>query len=90
MAKRVDSNQSIIIAGLRQFGATVQDLHSVGHGCPDILVGYKFKSFPMEIKSPGGTLTPAEVKWRDTWRGNYYVITSIEQALQILCDGSED
>jgi hypothetical protein len=89
MAKKVDANQSIIVFGLRQFGASVWDLHTVGHG-PDILVGYRNRSYPMEIKSESGTLTPDEVKWRDNWKGNYYIVRTIEQALQILCDDCED
>jgi hypothetical protein len=67
----------------------VWDLHEVGHG-PDILVGYGGKSYPMEIKSGDGTLTKHEIEWRDKWRGNYYVIHNIEEAMQILCDGMEE
>ena len=90
MPKRVDANQSSIVAGLREFNASVQDLHNVGQGCVDLMVAYRNKVYCFEVKSPGGKLTPAEVKWRDNWKGNYYVIHSIEEAIQILCDGSED
>ena len=38
---KVDANQSDIVAGLRSIGATVQPLHAVGKGCPDLLIGYR-------------------------------------------------
>jgi hypothetical protein len=88
--KRVDANQSSIVAGLREFGASVVSTHMVGHGYPDINVGFRGVNYCFEIKDKGGKLTPAEVKWRDNWKGNYYVIHSIEEAIQILCDESED
>ena len=90
MAKRVDANQAQIVQQLRDFGASVLDLHTVGKGCVDILVGYRGRSYPMEIKTAHGKLTDAEEKFYDEWRGNYYVIHDIEEAIQILIDGSED
>ena len=89
MPRRTDSNQSDIIRMLREFGASVQDLSQVGHGCPDLMVGYRGRTFPMEVKSADGKLTPDEVKWRDNWKGNYYVIRDIETAMQILCDAED-
>ena len=50
MPARVDANQPVIVAALRAIGATVQHLHAVGQGCPDILVGYDGVNFLMEIK----------------------------------------
>jgi DNA-binding NarL/FixJ family response regulator len=38
-AAKVDANQTEITAALRQMGATVQHIHTVGKGCPDLLVG---------------------------------------------------
>ena len=87
--KRVDSNQSEIVAGLREFGASVWDLHTVGHG-PDLLVGYGGKSFPMEVKTLHGQLTADEKAWLDNWHGNYYIVHDIEEAIQILCDSVEE
>ena len=90
MPKRVDANQKYIVQMLRDFGASVQILSNVGHGCPDILVGYNFKNYAFEIKAPGGQLTKDEYDWQQSWRGNYYIIHNIEEALQILCNGVED
>ena len=90
MPKRIDSNHRQIVEMLREFGATVWDAHECGHGSPDIWVCYRWKIYPMEIKSEGGKLTPAEEAWRDNWNGPYYVIRSVEEALQILCDEDGD
>ena len=90
MPRRTDANQSQIVSMLRSFGAAVWDAHSAGHGAPDIWVCYKRRIFPMEIKSEGGKLTPSEIAWRDSWGGPYYVIHSIEEAMQILVDETED
>jgi hypothetical protein len=90
MAKRTDVNQSEIVAGLRQFGASVKDFHEV-KGCFDILAGYRGKDYKFEIKTASGKLTTAEIEFQNSWRGSpVYVIHDIEQALQILCDGMED
>jgi hypothetical protein len=88
MPKRVDANQAEIVRMLRDFGASVIDLHEVGRGCPDLLVGYRWRSYPMEVKSKGGKLTKDEIEFNDTWKGNHYIIRSIEDAIQIIIDGS--
>ena len=48
--KKVDSNQTRVVKALRELGATVQHLHAVGKGCPDIVVGYKNRNYLLEIK----------------------------------------
>jgi hypothetical protein len=68
----------------------VFDLHTIGKGCPDILVGYHGKNYLMEIKSADGRLTPDEQKFHNEWRGIIYTVRTIEQAIQILCDDCED
>jgi hypothetical protein len=90
MAKRVDANQAVIIAGLREFGASVQCLHTIGKGCPDILVGFRGRNYPMEIKYGNARLTPAEQEWRNNWKGDCYVIRTIEEAIDLLNWISED
>ena len=49
-AAKVDANQVEIVEELRKAGCTVQHLHQVGKGCPDILVGYMHMNILMEIK----------------------------------------
>lgn len=84
MPKRVDANQVEIVADLRVIGATVQHLHEVGDGCPDILVGYRRTNYLFEIKGPTGVLTANQRDWHDAWRGRAWIISSIERALEIM------
>lgn len=90
MPKKTDSNQREIVEGLREFGATVFDTHMVGHGFPDIVVGYGGKNYLFEIKTDGGRLTPDEVKFIANWRGITYLVRCIEDCFQVLCNGVED
>lgn len=60
-------------------GATVQPLHTVGRGCPDLLVGYGGTNYLLEVKdglkSPSQRkLTPDEQTWHDEWRGHVTVV----------------
>ena len=84
MPKRVDSNQAFIVAGLREFGASVWVTSNCGKGAPDIVCGYRFRTFPMELKSANGKLTKDEIAWRDGWKGNYYIVHNIEEAIEII------
>lgn len=84
MAKRVDANQKSIVAALRKAGATVTHLHTVHKGCPDLLVGHKNKTYLMEVKVPGGALTPAQEIWHAEWRGQKAIVETIEEALMVI------
>jgi len=90
MAKRSDRNQAEIVAALRARGCSVQDLHTVGKGCPDIVVGYGLGralvryNWLFEIKMPGAKLTGSEPEWHAAWRGQVAVIHSAEEALRIM------
>jgi hypothetical protein len=64
MARRahaVDKNQAAIIRELRRFGSVVIDISAAGDGAPDIIAStWDGHWMPIEIKSLGGKLTPAE------------------------------
>ena len=84
-AYRVDANQPAIVRALRDIGASVQHLHMVGHGCPDLLVGYRGVNYLMEIKSDDkASFTEDEIKWISEWFGNVHIVTSPEQAVEIV------
>lgn len=84
-AARVDGNQALIVDTLRGLGASVHHLHSVGMGCPDLLVGYRRANHLVEVKSPGGKLSPGQVEWHDEWRGaKPVVLRSREDAIEWL------
>jgi Holliday junction resolvase len=89
-AARTDANQEEIVKALRAVGATVQSLAAVGHGVPDLLVGYQGKTILMEVKdgkkSPSKReLTEDQVKWIDSWRGgSVFIVDTVEAAWNAL------
>jgi len=84
-ARRVDNNQAEIVALLRDVpGVTVQHLHTVGNGCPDIAVGFRGFTYFFEIKSENGTLTEDEQRWHEEWTGQVGIIYSAEDALRMM------
>ncbi len=88
-AARVDANQPLITAALRQVGATVQPIHTVGKGCPDLLVGYRGENFLLELKDgdkrpSARKLTSFEAEWHETWRGKVFVVCDVKEALTAI------
>ncbi|MBE9031820.1 hypothetical protein IQ266_18965 [filamentous cyanobacterium LEGE 11480] len=88
-AARIDANQPEIVDTLRRHGATVQPLHTVGGGCPDLLVGYRGKNFLLEVKDglkcpSDRKLTPAQTAWHEAWAGEAVVVLSAGDALRVL------
>lgn len=86
---RVDANQQEIVKILRAVGATVQHLHKVGQGCPDLAVGYQGATYFLEIKDgskppSAQRLTAAQEKWHAQWRGHAAVVNSPLQALETI------
>lgn len=84
-AKRIDVNQPEIVKGLREYeGVSVKDIHALGKGIPDILVGVFGKNILFEIKSGVGELTPDEVEFYADWCGQVSVIRSVEDAVNYI------
>jgi len=91
---RVDENQNEIVKVLRELGASVLILSSVGKGCPDLLIGLSdHKGLKHNIlieikdgkKSPSQRkLTTDEQKFFDTWKGKAVVISSIAEAVLLF------
>lgn len=81
---KADHNQREIVEALRKAGATVLHLHTVGRGCPDILAGYDGEDYLIEIKMPGGVLTPDQAEFFRTWQGHAYVVRSADEALRLI------
>jgi hypothetical protein len=88
-AARVDDNQSEIVAALRRIGATVQPIHQIGKGCPDLLVGWRGMNTLLELKDGEKVpskrkLTQDEVDWHEAWRGQVAVVETVEQAIEAV------
>ena len=83
-ASRVDANQPDIVDGLRAVGATVQHIHTIGKGCPDILAGFRGANYLLEIKPESGRVTADEALWHLTWNGQVTIARTLEQALAVI------
>lgn len=89
-AARVDANQREIIDALRAAGASVQPLHTVGDGVPDLLVGKHGRTHLIEIKDGSKRpserrLTSDQQEWHAWWRGTpVYIVQSADEALAAI------
>jgi len=58
--------------------------------CFDLLVGYRRRTFIMEVKDPSQPpsarqLTPGEAKFREEWRGSdYHIVHTSAEAIRII------
>lgn len=82
-AARKDANQPEIVRGLRAIGASVHPIS--GKDIPDLLVGWKGKTFLLEVKGPKGKLKPGQFLFHTTWPGGpCEVVRSVDEALAVL------
>jgi len=84
---RTDANQADLVEALRACGASVQPLHAVGRGCPDLLIGIGGHNLLLEVKDGSKppskrTLTDDQVRWHAEWRGQVCVVSSAVEALE--------
>lgn len=86
-AAKKDDNHNEIADALRQCGCSVLDLSGVGGGCPDMLVGRHNENILIEVKRPkakgqqAGKLTEPQEKFLAAWKGQAYVVDSVDAAL---------
>lgn len=81
---KADANQPEIVEALRAAGYTVQHLHTVGQGVPDLLVSKHGSMWLLEVKTPKGRLTKCEKEWIETWDAPVYIVRSPEDALEVV------
>ena len=89
---KVDANQSKIVKELRQMGYSVRQTHAIGKGFPDIIVGTRIggkRNFLFEIKDgekykSQQKLTPDEIEFHESWKGQVDIITSADDAVVII------
>ncbi len=85
---RIDKVQPAIMDALLKAGVSVQPLHMVGKGVPDLLCGIAGRNYLLELKTPGPPssmrLTPDESKWHKEWNGQVAIARSIEEALAMV------
>jgi hypothetical protein len=88
-AKRTDANQKEIVSQLRQLGVSVQHLHGVGDGCPDLLLGYRKMNFLIELKDgkkipSEKKLTNDEQRFFNTWKGQVHKCETLDEILIVI------
>lgn len=91
IAAKVDANQAEIVKALRKAGAKVQPIHTVGKGCPDIIVAHNGRWYAAEIKDgnkppSARELTDDEKKWHEEFSqaAPVHIWKSIEDALTTI------
>lgn len=88
-AARIDANQTEIVNALRKIGCSVQHLHAVGAGCPDLLIGHRGRNTLLECKDgkkpPSACkLTKDQTKWHIEWRGLVHIVYSVNDAIRVV------
>lgn len=80
-----DANAPAIALALRKCGASVLDLHAVGGGCPDLLVGFHGSSWLMEVKTATGSVRDSQQAFARDWRGSpVVVVRTVAEALAAI------
>ncbi len=78
---RADANQPEVVQKLRKAGYSVQHLHTIGQGCPDLLAAKDGINVLLEVKQPGKDLTLDERIWHEKWQGLVLIVYGGDDAV---------
>lgn len=78
---RRDANESEIIDALTQAGC---DVVGVERQPFDIVVGRAGRTYLLEVKTAKGKLKVSQIKFRETWRGHYAIVRTVDDALRAV------
>lgn len=86
---KTDRNQPEIVAAMRSLGVSVQSMHKIGQGCPDLLCAIAGSTFLVEVKDgekipSQQKLTPDQIEWHSKWRAPVYIVNSVAQAADLV------
>lgn len=82
---RSDNNQASIVKDFRSMGCSVVDLHSLGRGVPDLLVGFRGFNLLVEVKSEKGILTKDQIDWQKIWKGDLvFVVRKTDDVIRLI------
>ena len=92
-ASRTDRNQPEIVAALEAIGASVAITSAVGKGFPDLVVGFRMRTWLLELKDgtlppSRRTLTPDQIEFKARWRGHWAVVKSADEAIEVVTRGA--
>lgn len=77
---RRDAAEGPIVSALVDVGATVSKMDRP----VDLLVGYRGRTYLLEIKNPGEGPRADQQKWMDRWRGQVEVVHTPHEALKSI------
>lgn len=85
-ARKIDSNQNLIVKQLRLLGYSVYITSSVGKGFPDLVIGKRDKNYLVELKDgskppSARKLTDDEAKFIEGWQGAVIVAHDLDGIL---------
>jgi len=80
-AKR-DANEPAIVKALLAVGAAVERVNM--ENVPDLLVGFRKKTFCLEVKSEKGKLSGTQASWHKLWPGHAAVVRTPKEALKAI------
>ena len=73
---RRDANEYQIVDYLKRRGLSVERLNTP----MDLLIGYKKHNYLVEVKMPGKKLNKNQVKFIDSWKGDFEILYSLDDA----------
>ena len=84
--KKVDKNQKDVVKALRDYGANVYLLHTVGGGIPDLMVCYADQTILIEVKDgEDKKLTPQQITLFASWKGGpLHRVNSVQESIEVL------
>lgn len=76
---------------MRRLGASVLDMHQLGNGAADLLIGWRGRVRLVEVKDPlqppsKRRLTKDEARFHAEWAGFVFVVESIEECVALFSD----
>lgn len=65
-----DKNQTEVAGWYEELFCSVVDLHGVGFGCPDLMIGLAGRTELVEVKTEAGNAEASQVRFNRDWRGS--------------------
>jgi hypothetical protein len=87
-AGRVDLTQADTVKRLRQIGASVAVTSQLGGGFPDLVVGFRGRTFLLEMKTGNEPLTEVEKTFHAKWAGHLVIARTAEEAQIAVIKGA--
>ena len=81
---RADQNQNPLARAAEKIGWSAQTTSGVGHGFPDLVLGNWGRNLIVEVKAIGESLRSTQREFRQRWRGQYAVVQTEADLVDLL------